>query len=207
MEFLTSPEMRVADHFMAERVVVDAEQRRLSPGAVCEICFSYFKNDMGLWLHVRWQHSKDKCLVCPVSGCGKRFVARQHQAEHMAHHGVFRQVDSADGNGWSPVPDVARPPTCELCGRLSANGKTLRKHVARVHPQARPYACGVCLLLVRDMSSLACHVRRHHVNELCDDTQRAIRCDVCGQLFGNFTLVRKHRITHSVAFDPTTIDL
>lgn len=181
---------------MAVHTVADAEQRRLLAGAVCEICLDYFKNDTALWLHVRWQHPKDKRLACPVPGCGKRFVARQHKIEHMAHHGTFQQM--VDGKGL--VPAVVRPPTCELCGRLSANGKTLRKHVARIHPQAKPYACGVCSLLVRDMDTLARHVRRRHINELCDDTQRSMRCDICGQLFGNFALVRKHRVTHGVSF-------
>lgn len=171
MGFLHSTPMPVAVHFMAycrrngeQQEINDSLETpafgdydiisRSSVGVVCETCFAYFTDDTDLWLHVRREHGKDRKLVCLVPGCGKRFLAREMKTQHLAHHRGVKFVQNTTDDIRRPVPIVIRPYTCELCGRLSANQKSLDKHTANKHPKARRYACGVCTLLVRDVPTL-----------------------------------------------------
>lgn len=205
MEFLHSKPMPVADHFMASNQRIGEQDNgyfsnRSLVGVVCETCFAYFTDDTELWLHVRWEHGKDRTLACPVPGCGKRFLARDMRKQHLAHHGGIKYVQDTVLGVRTPVPVVARPYTCELCGRLLANQMALDKHTANKHPNARRYICGVCTLMVRDVPALTRHARRRHAAELMG-AKRTLRCDVCAKLLGNTMMLRKHRSIHGVSYD------
>ncbi|VVC43495.1 Zinc finger C2H2-type,Zinc finger, RING/FYVE/PHD-type [Cinara cedri] len=173
MAFVCSYPMPVADHFitLGTRVSEQNDSARKTsaytkrttetnrprdlqvPGEVCETCYAYCANKAELWKHVRDKHGADRRLVCPMSGCGRQFLARAMSAAHMAHHRYAVQFPNASDD---------RPLTCELCGLLLRNLSTFRKHMAKMHPDAAAAMCGVCYLYTGDVPSLVDHVRRRH---------------------------------------------
>ncbi|VVC29060.1 Zinc finger C2H2-type,Zinc finger, RING/FYVE/PHD-type [Cinara cedri] len=212
MLFVLNRPIPVADHFLtfasptvmksyavdgstASAGTSEADRPRSLPvhDEMCESCFDYCANKTELWKHVRDKHGDDQRLVCPKSGCGKRFPALAMSAAHAAHHGMM-----AGDRPWS----------CELCGHFMASLRAFWNHIVKKHPDAVAATCGVCFLYTGDVPSLIDHVRRVHGSTangiaaagkpLCVEQKimRGIRCDVCGRRFGNYRNMFNHRPVH-----------
>ncbi|VVC24290.1 Zinc finger C2H2-type,Zinc finger, RING/FYVE/PHD-type [Cinara cedri] len=193
MHFVRSNPMPVADHFLAPlgrdrggggpgTTEASAGADRPALGEVCETCLAYCSDKADLWRHARRDHGADPALACRVPGCGKRFFAAAMSAAHAAHHRLRA--------------DDAVPLTCELCGCLRQNIPTFRKHMVTAHPEAAGAFCGVCGSYVADVPSLVDHVRRRHGET--PGARNVIRCDVCGQQYGNYRIMHEHRTVHGL---------
>lgn len=92
-----------------------------------------------LKIHIAAVHAKRKDFKCQY--CGKAFTVENVKNKHETKH-----------LGLSSVK-------CDLCGFTFACKRGLKKHIAGVHENRRPYQCHLC-----DKSFKTTHARKYHVN-------------------------------------------
>ena len=113
-----------------------------------------------LWHHIQKQHfskfsSKQKQILCPEEGCGRRFVAQNHLKRHMVVHSDKRPL-------LCPEPN---------CGKRFKNMMNLRKHQTTHGPlSSSGLKCMLCEYTAAQPHVLSLHIKERHWN---DDTDIA----------------------------------
>lgn len=74
---------------------------------------------------------------------------------------------------------------CEDCGRFFRRLHQLNVH-QRIHSGEKPYVCPRCGMAFRHDSTVTMHIRTRH------DHLRPFKCEVCGNLFGRLSHLKKH---------------
>ncbi|RZF38589.1 hypothetical protein LSTR_LSTR010922 [Laodelphax striatellus] len=136
-----------------------------------------------LEVHMRI-HRDEREFACP--DCGKAFKQQSQMRNHRVTHIRKKEI---------PCPDTGTPrwymeKQCEICLKMYADSKCLKKHVQAVHSKLRPYVCQVCGHSAARKAMLQAHLRQH-------TGEKPYHCNTCSFKTGDHNSLRRHRMRHS----------
>lgn len=135
----------------------------------CSTCGRQFRQNTGLWRHLR-THNPDarrRRYSCPR--CGRDFARRDYLREHLASHEEAQH---------------RRRFVCDVCERAFLQSSDLNRHRG-THAGERRFECGVCKRPFLNASSRKRHEKEH------DPAQR-VACPECGATFKRACQMREH---------------
>ncbi|GFO11274.1 Zinc finger protein 813-like [Plakobranchus ocellatus] len=125
-------------------------------------------------------HSESKPYTCDV--CGKGFRQASQMKNHLVTH-VNR--DSKDiGQCWFTQKK------CDVCDRVFANSKCLKKHKEVVHGNHKPFKCTFCSHTTARKAMMQSHMRTH-------TGEKPFKCDICEYSTGDHNSLRRHKMRHT----------
>ncbi|CAN8003438.1 unnamed protein product [Ixodes hexagonus] len=148
----------------------------------CPTCGRQFRQNTGLWRHLRTHNPSMPRPRYPCTVCNQEFsrldYLRAHSATHddpqkrrfvceLCGHGFLQ---SSDLNRHRLIHSAERQFQCTVCERTFSDRSSRNRH-EREHNAARRYVCVTCGTTFKRTSKLRCHVTRMHgdsaVSELC----------------------------------------
>lgn len=135
----------------------------------CSTCGRQFRQNTGLWRHLR-THNPDarrRRYSCPR--CGRDFARRDYLREHLASHEEVQH---------------RRRFVCDICKRAFLQSSDLNRHRG-THAGERRFECGVCKRPFLNAASRKRHEKEH------DPAQR-VACLECGATFKRACQMREH---------------
>jgi len=124
-------------------------------------------------------HDNLKQFECSV--CQKRFNQRSQLRNHYIMH--------MKKNGTN-IPNWAKAKECDICHKVLADSKILKKHIQAVHSKLKPYICKICGYKCSRNSNLRLHVRQH-------SGSKPFECLVCDYKTGDGSALRRHIRKHT----------
>lgn len=169
----------------------------------CHLCDKAFNLKRYLQQHFRLMHPEVKyfhCKSCPDS-FSTRAELKTHQATHSDRY--FDQFEKNDSNpSTNPFKnkrksveegeDLDQIFVCNDCGAEIQGVLELKKHMKKVHPEARPFRCQICGRTFKKQSQL-----EEHENAIHFTTSLDFQCDQCKRNFKTKKLLRSHMRSHS----------
>ncbi|KAJ6627762.1 Zinc finger protein [Pseudolycoriella hygida] len=136
---------------------------------ICEHCGQVFHSNATFLSHVKGVHETHEPLQCDI--CKDWFKSRDSIRSHMTY------------------VHIQGPQTCQICGKVSTNRKSLLKHQL-IHVEARKdrYKCIVCGKGFRDNTKLKEHSYIH------SGVTDAYSCNFCGKNFRFGSSLSAHRM-------------
>lgn len=125
-------------------------------------------------------HSEDRDYVCP--DCGRDFK----QPSQLRNHRVIH----LDKKNMQNVPRWFIQKHCEMCGKLFADTKCLKKHIQAVHSKLKPFICNVCGHSCARKAMLQLHLRQH-------TGDKPYSCSICMYKTGDHNSLRRHTMRHT----------
>ncbi|GFR59697.1 zinc finger protein 813-like [Elysia marginata] len=147
----------------------------------CHAPFDFWKNlRIHLWKKHKEIHSESKPYTCDI--CGKGF----RQASQMKNHQVTHVKSSTKevGQYWFSAKK------CDICDRMFANSKCLKKHKEVVHGNFKPYKCTYCDHTTARKAMMQLHMRTH-------TGEKPFKCDICNYSTGDHNSLRRHKMRHT----------
>lgn len=84
----------------------------------------------------------------------------------------------------------SRSKQCNICFKMYADSKSLKKHKEEVHSRLRPFVCNICGHASARKSMLALHQRQH-------TGQKPYECCLCSFRTADHNSLRKHIMRHT----------
>ncbi|XP_046354552.2 zinc finger Y-chromosomal protein 1-like [Haliotis rufescens] len=144
----------------------------------CELCGSKTDTYHKLTIH-KEIHSENRPYTCDI--CGKGFKQFSQMRNHQVIHTEHRVKEP---ERWYSTKQ------CEVCKRVFANRKCLKKHMQAVHSKEKPYVCPYCGHAASRKAMLELHVRTH-------TGEKPFKCDVCPYATGDHNSLRRHKMRHT----------
>uniref|UniRef100_A0A147BQB1 Putative regulation of transcription n=2 Tax=Ixodes ricinus TaxID=34613 RepID=A0A147BQB1_IXORI len=135
---------------------------------VCPTCGRQFRQNTGLWRHLRTHDPDAPRPRHPCAVCGREFSRPGYLRAHSATHDRPQE----------------RSFVCPVCGRGFLQGSDLNRH-RLVHSTECRFRCVVCERTFSDRSSRNRHQREH-------DPTRCYVCTMCGTTFKRTSKLRCH---------------
>ncbi|CAN8031036.1 unnamed protein product [Ixodes persulcatus] len=135
---------------------------------VCPTCGRQFRQNTGLWRHLRTHDPDTPRPRHPCAVCGREFSRPDYLRAHTATHDHPHK----------------RSFVCQVCDRGFLQGSDLNRH-RLVHSTECRFRCAVCERTFSDRSSRNRHQREH------DPTQCYV-CTMCGTTFKRTSKLRCH---------------
>ncbi|CAL1526388.1 unnamed protein product [Lymnaea stagnalis] len=145
----------------------------------CDLCD--YKTDTHHKMSIHKEiHTNAKPYACDV--CGKGF----RQASQMKNHQVIHanRADKAGSRGWFSSK------SCDICDRVFANSKCLKKHKEAVHTDHKPFECMYCSHTTARKAMMELHIRTH-------TGEKPFKCDICPYSTGDHNSMRRHKMRHT----------
>ncbi|XP_073828695.1 uncharacterized protein [Musca autumnalis] len=144
----------------------------------CDICYTAYPVKGDLNRHMQTKHSdcpKPK-VTHKCNKCEKTFVKATGYRIHL---------EFCDGR---PPDNSKTQVSCEKCGKISKNKKSLRKHILHEHPENdKQYQCQICDQICKSKQNLKSHFQAVHTTEDCK-----YYCKWCPKTYRTSSL----RLTH-----------
>ncbi|XP_055318231.1 zinc finger protein 429-like [Sitodiplosis mosellana] len=142
--------------------------------SMCEHCGQVYTNTRNLQDHIQRKHEVSQPLQCDI--CKEWFKSRDTIRAHMNY------------------VHVQGPQACQICGKVSANRKALRKHQT-IHMESWKdrFKCIICGRGFRDSTKLKEHSYIH------SGVTDAYFCQFCGQSFRFGSSLSAHRMRYHPA--------
>lgn len=136
----------------------------------CSTCGRQFRQNTGLWRHLRTHNpsAPRRRHLCPR--CGRDFARRDYLREHLASHEEAQQH--------------RRRFVCDICKRAFLQSSDLNRHRG-THAGERRFECGVCKRPFLNASSRKRHEKEH-------DPAHRVACPECGATFKRGCQMREH---------------
>ncbi len=137
-----------------------------------------FAHDHELEVHAQ-VHSQNYKYICGICLTGFKQISqfRNHSVTHMD-----KEKES--------VPNWFAKKQCDICHKIYADSKCLKKHVQAVHSKLKPYICQVCNHQCARKHMLEMHMRQH-------TGDKPFRCDDCEYRTGDHNSLRRHKMRHT----------
>ncbi|XP_059148906.1 zinc finger protein 652-like isoform X2 [Physella acuta] len=145
----------------------------------CEQCD--YKTDTHHKLSIHKEiHTNVKPYTCDA--CGKGF----RQASQMKNHQVIHadRGEKSGARGWFSSK------SCDVCDRVFANSKCLKKHKEAVHTSHKPFECMYCNHTTARKAMMELHIRTH-------TGEKPFKCDICTYSTGDHNSMRRHKMRHT----------
>jgi Zinc finger, C2H2 type len=161
----------------------------------CSICFQMtaLKFDEHCAKCVKEKEYKEQPLECDT--CKKVFNTLQSFSAHKMFHDTENlPVTISNKDGVPLVPNKKNTEAmCDLCGKTLSNYNSLQKHRHNVHLvnfTGDMYYCDLCPVAKPTRRLLYVHMKSTHI-------VREHPCEICGKVFRNRELWRKHHLIHN----------
>ncbi|KAM7287994.1 zinc finger protein 358-like isoform X2 [Ixodes scapularis] len=135
---------------------------------VCPTCGRQFRQNTGLWRHLRTHNPDAPRPRHPCAICGREFSRPDYLRAHSATHDHPHE----------------RSFVCQVCNRGFLQGSDLKRH-RLVHSTECRFRCAVCERTFSDRSSRNRHQREH-------DPMQCYVCTMCGTTFKRTSKLRGH---------------
>ncbi|KAH9515123.1 hypothetical protein Btru_019273 [Bulinus truncatus] len=145
----------------------------------CEQC--EYKTDTYHKMNIHKEiHTNVKPYTCDI--CNKGF----RQASQMKNHQVIHanREEKSGNKGWFS----SKP--CDICDRVFANSKCLKKHKEAVHSSHKPFECMYCNHTTARKAMMELHIRTH-------TGEKPFKCDICPYSTGDHNSMRRHKMRHT----------
>ncbi|RUS88333.1 hypothetical protein EGW08_003904 [Elysia chlorotica] len=172
----------------------------------CHAPHDFWKN---LRLHL-WKKHKIDCDLLTCSKCNYKTDTRHKMSIHMEIHSDtkpytcdvcgkgFRQVSQMKNHQVTHVKDNSKEvgqywfnaKKCDVCDRVFANSKCLKKHKEVVHGNYKPYECTFCSHTTARKAMMELHMRTH-------TGEKPFKCDICKYSTGDHNSLRRHKMRHT----------
>ncbi|KAK3731788.1 hypothetical protein RRG08_035452 [Elysia crispata] len=125
-------------------------------------------------------HSDSKPYTCDV--CGKGFKQVSQMKNHQVTH--VKANSKEVGQYWFNAKK------CDVCDRVFANSKCLKKHKEVVHGNYKPFQCTFCNHTTARKAMMELHMRTH-------TGEKPFKCDICKYTTGDHNSLRRHKMRHT----------
>ena len=170
---------------------------------VCDLCNRSFSTQDSLKRHQQSVHRQSGGFSCRV--CARRFYRKDvlqrhlktHQTAELPVHSAACPTDGTLDLAPPPPPSPAPPerPVCDLCAKIFASQKTLKRHRQTFHRQSDAFSCRVCDRRFYRRE----HLKNHHIRKHSDEEYEppaSYRCPVCPKSFHYRGHLKEHLKTH-----------
>ncbi|XP_050030305.1 uncharacterized protein [Dermacentor andersoni] len=138
----------------------------------CPTCNRQFRQNTGLWRHLRTHDPDAPKRRYPCAQCGKDFARLDYLKEHLASHDESRKGRFV----------------CDICQRSFFQSSDLSRH-RQTHNSERRFECSICKRGFLNSSSLKRHEKEH------DPAQRT-PCPECGATFKRPCQLKDHIVRY-----------
>ncbi|XP_005107773.1 uncharacterized protein LOC101845953 [Aplysia californica] len=145
----------------------------------CDVC--NYKTDTPHKMSVHMEiHTDVKPYTCNL--CGKGFRQSSQMKNHQVIH-TSQEGRDASGHWFASKK-------CDVCDRLFANSKCLKKHKEAVHTNFKPFQCLYCNHTTARKAMMQLHLRTH-------TGEKPFKCDICAYTTGDHNSMRRHKMRHT----------
>ncbi|KAM7312661.1 zinc finger protein 358-like isoform X4 [Ixodes scapularis] len=159
----------ITQYRFAEAIILAIQARHENKMLyVCPTCGRQFRQNTGLWRHLRTHNPDAPRPRHPCAICGREFSRPDNLRAHSATHDHPHE----------------RSFVCQVCNRGFLQGSDLKRH-RLVHSAECRFRCAVCERTFSDRSSRNRHQREH-------DPMQCYVCTMCGTTFKRTSKLRGH---------------
>lgn len=144
----------------------------------CPVCDYKSMTSVFIYRHMQI-HGSSKGYVC--SYCSKKFMQSAQLKNHVLIH--TKDKNSNQSRWYSQK-------TCEICGHLFCNSRTLSKHIKAVHNKIKPFICNVCGYKSARKSTWQIHMNQH-------TGDKPYECKVCDFRARDPACMARHALLHT----------
>lgn len=145
---------------------------------ICDICGKTCKNNPQLIQHKESVHEKIRNFKCDEEGC-----------DHAVYRFYDLQLHKFNKHG-GEHPSRKDGYFCDTCGAKFPGTTKLRRHIAKVHTQIKPFMCDLCPMRFFYKNELQRHIIKHIPKEFRDFS---VPCDECGKIMFNKHVLKSHK--------------
>lgn len=139
----------------------------------CPTCGQQFRQNTGLWRHLRTHNPNSPRRRYPCPRCSREFARLDYFKEHLAAH------DESHRGRF----------VCDVCERSFLQSSDLNRHRMTHCSERRQFECSVCKRLFSNASSRKRHEKEH------DPAQR-MACPDCGATFKRPCQLKEHVVKY-----------
>lgn len=139
----------------------------------CPTCGQQFRQNTGLWRHLRTHNPKSPRRRYPCPQCSREFARLDYFKEHLAAHNKSHKGRFI----------------CNVCERSFLQSSDLTRHRLTHSNERRQFECSVCKRLFSNASSRKRHEKEH-------DPAQSVACPDCGATFKRPCQLKDHVVKY-----------